>query len=177
MVVTSDPQVAERIQTLRDHGQREKYIHTLLGYNHRLDTLQAAVLRVKLQYLDEWNAARRRHAQLYDELLGQYPVTTPTKADWCESVYHLYVIRVQDRDALRAYLQDKGIATGIHYPIPVHLQPAYQHLGYGKGSFPVTEKCCEQILSLPMYAELQPVQVEHVADTIGAFVREDEVEP
>ena len=174
MVVTSDPQLAERIRMLRDHGQREKYHHTLLGYNHRLDTIQAAVLRVKLKYLDEWNAARRRHAQRYNVLLDGCPALTPREADDCECTYHLYVIRIQDRDALRAHLRDKGIATGIHYPIPIHLQPAYQQLGYGKGSFPVTEECCKQVLSLPMYAELTPDQIEYVAEAIRDFVAQDD---
>lgn len=168
-VVTSDSQVAERIRMLRDHGQREKYYHTLLGYNHRLDTLQAAVLRVKLKYLDRWNAARRGHARLYNRLLEGTPVITPREVDGCECAYHLYVIRARDRDALNAHLHDKGIATGIHYPVPIHLQPAYRNLGYGKGSFPVTEECCAQVLSLPMYAELTPEQIQHVVRAIRAF--------
>lgn len=169
MVVTDDPEVAERIRMLRDHGQKDKYRHTLLGYNHRLDTLQAAVLRVKLKYLDQWNLARRQNAHLYNRLLDGCPVIMPKEADWCECVYHLYVVRVQDRDALRAHLQDKGIATGIHYPVPIHLQPAYQQLGYGKGSFPLTEQRCEQVLSLPLYAELGPAQIEYVTEVIRGF--------
>ncbi len=164
-VVTSDPQVAERIRMLRDHGQKDKYYHTLLGYNHRLDTLQAAVLRV----LDQWNAARRKHAQLYSQLLEGASLTTPVETDGYECAYHLYVIQVQGRDTLRAYLHDKGIATGIHYPVPIHLQPAYHHLGYGEGSFPVTEECCARILSLPMYAELTTEQIRHVAQAIREF--------
>jgi dTDP-4-amino-4,6-dideoxygalactose transaminase len=162
---------------LRDYGQREKYHHELLGYNHRLDTLQAAVLRVKLKHLDAWNAARREHAQLYGELLAHSPVVPPTEADYAEPVYHLYVIRVEHRDALRAYLRDKGIATGIHYPIPIHLQPAYGDLGYGRGDFPITERCAEQTLSLPMYAELTPGSIECVAEAIRDFVSECRVEP
>ena len=175
MVVTNDERVAESLQLLRNYGQREKYHHVSRGYNRRLDTLQAAVLRVKLKHLDEWNAARRRHAQLYDELLAHSPVVVPAEADYAESVYHLYVIRVEacpersrrNRDELRAYLQDKGIATGIHYPIPIHLQPAYRDLGYEKGSFPVTEEYAEQILSLPMYAELTPDSIEYVTEAIS----------
>jgi dTDP-4-amino-4,6-dideoxygalactose transaminase len=174
MVVTSDPEVAERIRMLRDHGQSDKYHHTLLGYNHRLDTFQAAVLRVKLKRLDEWNAARRRHARRYNEFLNGCLAITPREADDCECSYHLYVIRVQDRDALRAHLRDKGIATGIHYPIPIHLQPAYQSLGYGTGSFPVTEECCKQVLSLPMYAELAPDQIKYVAEAIRGFLAQDD---
>lgn len=166
MVVTDDERVAESVQMLRDYGQREKYHHVLRGYNHRLDTLQAAVLRVKLQYLDAWNAARRQHAQLYRELLAHGPVAAPVEPDYAESVYHLYVIRVQDRDGVRTYLRDKGVATGIHYPIPIHLQPAYRDLGYEKGRFPVTEEYAGQILSLPMYAELTPGLIECVTEAI-----------
>jgi len=185
MVVTNDERVAESLRMLRNYGQREKYHHTLRGYNHRLDTLQAAVLRVKLKHLETWNAARRRHAQLYGELLAHSPVEPPAEADYAEPVYHLYVIRVEacpersrrNRDGLRAHLRDEGIATGIHYPIPIHLQPAYRDLGYEKGSFPVTEERAEQVLSLPMYAELTPVSIEYVAEAIGEFVSEYQVEP
>jgi len=184
MVVTNDERVAESLQLLRNYGQREKYHHLLRGYNHRLDTLQAAVLRVKLKHLDEWNAARRRHAQLYGELLAHSPAVPPVEADYAEPVYHLYVIRVEacpersrrNRDGLRACLHDKGIATGIHYPIPIHLQPAYRDLGYEKGSFPVTEEDAGQALSLPMYAELTPDLIEYVAETIRDFVAEYRVE-
>jgi dTDP-4-amino-4,6-dideoxygalactose transaminase len=176
MVVTDDKRVAESLRMLRNVGQREKYHHLLKGYNHRLDTLQAAVLRVKLPCLDAWNAARRQHAQKYGELLADSPAVLPTEADHAESVYHLYVIRVEDRDGVRAHLHDKGIATGIHYPIPIHLQPAYRDLGYEKGSFPVTEVYADQILSLPMYAELIPDSIEYVAETIKDYVLEYRVE-
>ena len=172
MIVTDDARVAESLRMLRNHGQREKYHHELRGYNHRLDTLQAAVLRVKLKYLDEWNAARRRHAQIYGEILADYRVILPAEADYEEGVYHLYVIRVKDRDGLRAYLQDKAISTGIHYPIPIHLQPACRDLGYQKGRFPVTEAYAEQILSLPMYAELTSDAIEYVAEAIRDFGKE-----
>jgi dTDP-4-amino-4,6-dideoxygalactose transaminase len=176
MVLTNDERVAESLQMLRNVGQREKYHHLLKGYNHRLDTLQAAVLRVKLHYLDAWNAARRRHAHLYDELLAHSPVAVPAEADYAESIYHLYVIRVADRDTLRAYLHDKGIATGIHYPIPIHLQPAYRDLGYGQGSFPVAEEYAGQVLSLPMYAEITSGSIEYVAETVRDFVSAYRVE-
>ncbi len=169
IVVTNDERVAESLRMLRNYGQREKYHHVLRGYNHRLDTLQAAVLRVKLQHLEAWNAARRQHAQRYGELLAHVPVVTPAEADYAESVYHLYVIRVQDRDGLRAYLHGQGIATGIHYPIPIHLQPAYRDLGYERGDFPVTEEYAGQVLSLPMYAELTPGSIEYVAQAIRDF--------
>jgi len=177
MVATNDERVAGSLRVLRNYGQREKYHHMVQGYNHRLDTLQAAVLRVKLKHLDAWNAARRQHAKLYRELLAHSPVVLPVEASCAEAVYHLYVIRVEDRDGLRVYLQDRGVATGIHYPIPIHLQPSYRALGYKKGSFPVTEGCAEQILSLPMYAELTPASIEYVAEAIRTFVSEHRVEP
>jgi dTDP-4-amino-4,6-dideoxygalactose transaminase len=169
MVVTNDEQVAESVRMLRNYGQREKYHHVLRGYNRRLDTLQAAALRVKLRYLEAWNAARRQHARRYGELLANSSVVVPAEADYAEPVHHLYVIRVEDRDGLRTHLHDRGIATGIHYPVPIHLQPAYRDLGYAQGSFPVTEEHSGQILSLPMYAELTPGLVERVAEAILAF--------
>lgn len=169
-VVTSDDRVAECVRMLRDYGQREKYHHLLRGYNRRLDTLQAALLRVKLEYLDEWNTARQQHVKLYGDFLEHSSVALPTGADYAESVYHLYVIRVQDRDELRAYLHDQGIATGIHYPIPIHLQPAYRDLGYSPGVFPVTENYANQVVSLPMYPELSPELIECVAAAINNYV-------
>lgn len=169
MVVTNDEQVAQAIKMLRHYGQSEKYHHVLQGFNRRLDTLQAAILRVKLQYLAEANAARRQHAESYNELLAKSGLILPVEADYAESVYHLYVVRTENRAALAAYLQEKGIATGIHYPIPVHLQPAYKYLGYTEGDFPVTESYAEQILSLPMYPELSKTLVEYVAQAIEDF--------
>ena len=170
MVVTQDEKVAETIRILRDLGQRQKYHHEVKGYNHRLDTLQAAVLRVKLKHLDEWNAARRQHASQYNELFTGSQVLTPIEADYAEHVYHLYVIRVKERDALRTYLWDEfSIGTGIHYPIPIHLQRAYQDLGYQRGDFPITEQYADQILSLPMYAELAPEMIEHVTWAIQQY--------
>lgn len=169
IVVTNDRRVAESLQMLRNYGQSEKYHHLVQGFNHRLDTLQAAVLRVKLKHLDAWNASRRQHAQLYRELLAHSPVVTPVETGYAESVYHLYVIRLQDRDGLRAYLQDRGVSTGIHYPIPIHCQLSHRDLGYQNGEFPVTEEYAEQILSLPMYAELTPASIEYVAEAIRDF--------
>lgn len=170
IVVTNDERVADSLRMLRNYGQREKYQHLLRGFNRRLDTLQAAVLRVKLKHLDEWNGARRRHAQRYDDLLAGTGLALPVEADYAQSVYHLYVIRSRDRDGLSGFLRDKGISTGIHYPIPVHLQPAYRDLGYGEGSFPVAEEYAKQLLSLPMYAELPPEAMEYVARGIGEYV-------
>lgn len=173
MAVTKDPEIAHSIRMLRDYGQRAKYQHVMLGYNRRLDTLQAAVLRVKLRYLDAWNEARRSHAGRYNELLAQVPhVALPGVLDGATPVYHLYVIRADRRDALRAALQEKGIATGIHYPIPIHLQEAYRDLGYPAGSFPITERYAGQVLSLPMYAELPSAAIGAVAACIREFVDE-----
>ncbi len=170
LVVTDSPQIAESVRMLREYGQRQKYVQTIKGYNHRLDTLQAAVLRTKLPHLDAWNAARRAHAQQYNRLLAEYGLILPTEADYAEHVYHLYVVRTTQREALQSYLKEHGIGTGIHYPIPIHLQEAFQDLGYGTGSFPVTEQCAAQTLSLPMYAELTTDQITQVAQCIGEFI-------
>ena len=171
IVVTSDAQIAASLRMLRNYGQREKYHHVMKGYNRRLDTLHAAVLRVKLPHLDSWNAARRRHANQYRELLADAnsSLILPKETATVEPVYHLYVIRVEDRSLLQAHLTNKNISTGIHYPIPIHLQPAYQDLGYRKGDFPITEQYAEQILSLPMYAELTPAAIRYVATAIQDF--------
>lgn len=175
MIVTDDATIASTIRMMRNYGQSEKYHHQLQGYNHRLDTLQAAILRTKLPYLDGWNRARRTHAQQYDQLLAAMPLHLPPTAGQVgesnvEPVYHLYVVRTNMRDALRTYLQEHGIETGIHYPIPIHLQPAYHALGYQPGTFPITEEYAKEILSLPMYPELDAASITYVADTIGEFV-------
>jgi len=173
MVVTNDTSIADKLQMLRNYGQRRKYYHELPGYNRRLDTLQAAILRVKLRYLDIWNEARRTHAAHYTQLLANcIEMQTPTTPDYTEPVWHLYVIRVMDRDGLMAYLADRGIPTGIHYPIPIHLQQAYQTLGYTRGNFPISERYAEHILSLPMYAELQPAAIDYIAESIQVFVEQ-----
>ena len=172
IVVTNDENVAKTIKMLRNYGQSEKYHHILRGYNRRLDTLQAAVLQVKLQHLNQWSNARRQNAQLYREFLASSPVVLPMEADHAESVFHLYVIRTENREQLIAYLNSRGIATGIHYPIPIHLQPAYQDLGYQPGDFPVTEYYADHILSLPMYPELTPGMINYVATAIKQFASE-----
>jgi dTDP-4-amino-4,6-dideoxygalactose transaminase len=169
-IVTNDSEIAKRLEMLHNYGQTEKYHHQFRGYNRRLDTLQAAALRVKLKYLGEWNAARRRNAKLYEELLEGTGVITPTEAGDVESVWHLYVIRTEHRDKLREHLVSRGISASVHYPVPIHLQPAYEDLGYKRGDFPVTEKYARRILSLPMYAELQSDQIKFVSDTIRAFL-------
>jgi len=169
MVTTNDERTADALRMLRNYGQREKYHHLLPGFNRRLDTLQAAILRVKLHHLDDWNGARRRHAERYAQLLAGSEIITPVVAKHVESVWHLYVIQTEDRDALREELDHNGIATGIHYPIPIHLQPAYRNLGHTRGEFPVAERQAEQILSLPMYAELTAGQIEYVAASVRNF--------
>jgi dTDP-4-amino-4,6-dideoxygalactose transaminase len=166
MVVTNDAAIAEKLKMLRNYGQREKYQHLLRGFNHRLDTLQAAVLRVKLKYLDSWNSARRQNAQHYCELLASSGMVMPVVAGYAEPVWHLFVVRLRDRDRAAADLATQGIVTGIHYPAPIHLQPAYRDLGYKQGDFPVSESYARQILSLPMYPELTAAQIEAVARAI-----------
>jgi dTDP-4-amino-4,6-dideoxygalactose transaminase len=173
IVVTHDRDIAKHLQMLRNYGQKEKYHHQFRGYNRRLDTLQAAILRVKLKYLEKWNAARRSNAKLYQEHLEGIGVVTPTEAAGAESVWHLYVIRTENRDLLRETLASKGISAGIHYPIPIHLQPAYKDLGHQRGDFPVTEAHAQRILSLPMYPELAPELIKYVARSIVTFLSEN----
>jgi dTDP-4-amino-4,6-dideoxygalactose transaminase len=169
-VVTSDSKVAEGIKMLRNYGSAQKYHHSLRGFNRRLDTLQAAILRVKLRHLDAWSISRRRNAQNYNTLLTHCSVAVPMEAGYAESVYHLYVIRVEKRGQMQAYLNARGISTGIHYPIPVHLQLAYKDLGYKQGNFPITEQYAKEILSLPMYPELTEGTIEYVADAVENFI-------
>lgn len=169
MVVTKDRKIANRLEMLRNYGQKEKYKHLFRGYNRRLDTMQAAILRVKLKYLEKWNAARRWNAKLYQKHLEGSGVVVPGEAGGAESVWHLYVIRTEQRDALQAHLVGKGINASIHYPLPIHLQPAYQDLSYKRGDFPVTEAYADRILSLPMYAELTDCQIELVSQTVCEF--------
>ncbi len=165
-LVTDDEELADAVRTLRDYGQRAKYEHVVKGFNRRLDTLQAAILRVKLRRLEEWNDRRRTRAALYSRVLADARVVVPRPAEAVEPVWHLYVIRAAARDRLRATLAADGVQTGIHYPIPIHRQPAYRDLGYPRGAFPVTERYAEEILSLPMYPELDDVAVARVAATV-----------
>lgn len=167
MVVTDNPRVAERIRLLRDHGRQDKYEHLCLGFNGRLDTVQAAVLRVKLRYLDQWNRRRQSIAWMYSRALQRLHVTLPVADEGgIESVYHLFVIRTSARQAIQRSFAAKGIATGIHYPVPLHLQPALQHLGYRAGTFPVSERAANEVLSLPIYAEMTD---DHVRQVISAL--------
>ena len=168
-VVTNNAEIAEKVKLLRNIGQKVKYYHEVKGFNNRLDTMQAAVLKVKLPHLDGWNASRRRAAATYAELLAGLPLVTPVTAGYAEHIFHLYVVRVDNREALMEHLKKLGVASGLHYPIPIHLQPAYSELGYKQGDFPITEAYAETILSLPMYPELDDDKVAYVVDGIRAF--------
>ncbi|MBU0731070.1 MAG: DegT/DnrJ/EryC1/StrS family aminotransferase [Proteobacteria bacterium] len=166
-VVTNNRELAEKSRMFRDHGQRQKYYHSIVGWNGRMDGFQGAVLGVKLPYLPAWTEARRNNAKLYNELLADVSsVTTPHVAVYAKHVYHVYTIRTQNRDALIETLAEKGISCGIHYPVPLHLQDAYGFLGYAKGDFPVSEKCAQEIVSLPMYPELTEEQIHYVVEKI-----------
>ncbi len=169
-VTTNDEAIAERVRMLREHGQRSKYYHDAEGYNARLDAWQAAVLRVKLPHLDAWNAGRRAAAGWYREALaGIDGVDAPFEPDWAEGNYHLYVIQAEDRDRLREYLATVGIGTGLHYPLPLHLQRAYEHMGIERGALPVAESLAERLLSLPMFPGLSEEDVGYVADHVRHF--------
>ncbi len=163
-ITTNDQTLAARMKMIRDHGQAKKYYHDIEGYNGRLDSIQAGWLSVKLRHLADWNASRRALAHRYHELLSEVKdgVALPVEASWTKGVYHLYVVRVQDREALQAALSESGIGTGIHYPIPLHLQKAYAGLNYKQGDFPVTELVAAEIVSLPMYPQMTPEQLGHV---------------
>jgi dTDP-4-amino-4,6-dideoxygalactose transaminase len=165
MITTGDDRAAETLRLLRNYGQRVKYQHAIAGTNSRLDTLQAAVLSLKLPHLDAWNAARRRHADAYGARLGTH-VKTPAAADGVEHIYHLYVIETRERDAMEQRLRARQIQTGIHYPVPAHLQAACASLGYKAGDFPATEAAAPRILSLPMFAELTEAQIDYVAAAV-----------
>jgi dTDP-4-amino-4,6-dideoxygalactose transaminase len=169
ILVTDSTPTAEAARALRNYGQRKKYEHVALPMNHRLDTIQAAVLRVKLPHLDSWNARRQYLAEAYREHLGGLPVELPGPSRDGSHVYHLFVLETDRRDQLRAYLSEEGIETGIHYPIPLHQQPVLQGLGYKAGAFPNAERLAERSLSLPMYPELPLGQLERVATTIRRF--------
>lgn len=171
-VTSNSEDVARAIKIIRDHGQAKKYYHDMEGYNGRLDALQAGLLRVKLKHLARWNQQRRECAAVYGQLLAPFSesVTLPIEPSWSRGVYHLYVIQHSDREGMQAHLSANKIGTGIHYPIPLHLQKAYRGLGYRAGDFPVTESAANRILSLPMYAQLRLDQQQKVAQSIGEFL-------
>jgi dTDP-4-amino-4,6-dideoxygalactose transaminase len=170
-VITNDPEIARKSSMLRDHGQSKKYYHDLEGYNGRLDSIQSGLLRVKLRHLARWNEQRRESARIYDRLLAPFSdtIAIPHVSKSAKSVYHLYVIRTESRDELQKHLNDSGIGTGIHYPIPVHLQRAYSAMGCKKGAFPEAEKAADHILSLPMFGGLAEDQQQRVAEAVSQF--------
>ena len=169
-VVTNDDALAANMRMFRDHGQAKKYYHGIIGWNARLDGIQGAVLSVKLKHLSDWNDARRKHARRYSELLASVKnLILPAEMDYAKHVFHIYALRSPERDKLMAYLAEKGVSCGIHYPVPVHLQDAYGFLKYREGRFPIAEKCASQYLSLPMFAELTGEQVDYVAEQIKGY--------
>lgn len=166
-IVTNNAELAANLRKFRDHGQKKKYYHDMIGWNDRMDGIQGAVLSAKLKYLEAWNEARRCHARLYNELLGGLDgIIVPHEPDYARHIYHIYAIRARHREILMSALAEQDIHCGIHYPVPVHLQEAYHFLGLKKGSFPVAEMCAEELVSLPMYPELTPEQIEYVGRQI-----------
>jgi dTDP-4-amino-4,6-dideoxygalactose transaminase len=169
LVTTNNPDFAKTIHILRDWGAEKKYHHDLKGFNYRMTGIQGAILRVKLRHLEEWTKARRDHAKYYNKLFADFDINTPVEMDYAHHVYHLYVIRVKQRDELQKILKQKNIFTGIHYPIPVHMQKAHADLGYERGDFPLTEQVAEEILSMPMYAELNNSEIEEIVSALEQF--------
>jgi len=172
LVVTQDDELAEKVRMLRAHGSKPKYYHHLVGTNSRLDAIQAAILRVKLPHLDKWIEARRNIANIYDSLLGKVEkVKIPYRASYSYHTFHQYTLRILNgqRDELRSYLKEKGIGTGIYYPLPVHLQPVLKPFGYIEGDFPEAEKACKEVLSLPMWPELTEDEARYVAQTVKDY--------
>jgi dTDP-4-amino-4,6-dideoxygalactose transaminase len=170
-VITNDEGIAETIRMLRDHGQSRKYYHDIEGYNGRLDAIQAAVLGIKLRRLPAWNEERRQVAQRYNELLASVDsVVVPYEPEWSRAVYHLYVIRAQNRDALQSFLFQRNISTGLHYPVPLHQQKAYAASKTSNGSLPVTERAAKEILSLPIFPGMTEQQQKQVVEGIREFV-------
>jgi dTDP-4-amino-4,6-dideoxygalactose transaminase len=169
MVVTNDDELAQKIRILRVHGSNPKYYHSMIGYNSRLDEMQAAMLRIKLRHLDDWNNGRRERAALYNELLKDTPLITPYAAEDRKHIYHLYIVQADDRDQLMAYLKEKGISTGVYYPVPLHQQDVYKPLGYEKGSLPVSEYMSNRTFALPLYAELETETIHKIVDTIKEY--------
>jgi len=175
LITTTDPQLADRLKLLRAHGSRKKYQYEIIGTNSRLDALQAAILRVKLRHLDAWAKARQRHAASYRVLCADYALNEVLVAPSCPThsthVYNQFVLRVPQREALRAHLQKNGIPTDVYYPSPLHVQPAFAYLGYRQGSFPVAEKASEEVLALPVYPELTEQDQDRIVSTIASFFK------
>lgn len=172
-IVSNDLQLIEYAKVIRDHGQRQKYVHEYEGYNGRMDAIQAGFLSIKLKHLDEWNKKRVTNAKFYDKLLKNVPQVRPTSLrDDGTSCYHLYVIHTPKRDALHAFLKDRGVNTAFHYPVPLHLQSCYKNLGFKKGDFPIAEKLCSELISLPMFPELTEQQIQYTVESLQAFFKE-----
>jgi len=169
-VTTNDEKLATRIRHLRDHAQTTKYRHEELGYNYRMDEMQGAILRVKLRHLDQWNAARRQKATYYQQKLADKSLVLPFEFPERRHVWHQFVVRSRDRDRLRAELSKAQIGTGLHYPVPLHLQPVYSDLGYRSGDFPVAEAIASECLSLPMFSELEEAEMDRVCDVIADHI-------
>jgi dTDP-4-amino-4,6-dideoxygalactose transaminase len=169
MIVTNDEELADKLRILRVHGSRPKYYHHIIGINARLDEMQAAVLLVKLRYLQQWNDSRTRNALLYNEKLQGLPIKLPFVAESCNSIYHQYVVKAPRRDELNEHLQNNGIGTQIYYPLPLHLQPCFKYLNYRDGDFPVAEEASRTVLSLPIFAELTEEQITYIANKIREF--------
>jgi len=171
-LTTNDEEIYRKALKLRDHGSEKKYFHDLIGFNYRMSEFQAAVLNVKMKYIEEWTEKRRLNAYRYNQRLSEIDsVIIPSVLDRVRHVYHLYVIRARERDKLQAYLKENGIGTGLHYPFPLHLTGAYSHLGLKKGDFPMAEKLADEILSLPIYAELTEEQIDYVCGKIKDFYK------
>jgi dTDP-4-amino-4,6-dideoxygalactose transaminase len=168
-ITTNDPELYNRVRMIRDHGSERRYYHDLVGMNARLDEIQAVVLRAKLPHLEKWNQLRLAHAHLYNQLLRGAPAATPVEREGNTHIYHLYVVRVPRRDELQAWLKERGIFTGIHYPVPNHLQPALKFLGYQEGDLPATEQAVKEIISLPMFAELTDEEIGTVVNSVKEF--------
>ena len=170
-VTSNDTDLLNRIKMYREHGQEKKYYHDVVGWNARMDGIQAAVLRVKLKYLDKANEARRKVAALYRDLLNQIPeIALPVESPVARHIYHVYAVRLDQRDEVMKQLSGRGVATGVHYPVPLHLQKAYRHLGLVRGSFPVAERCAAEFMSLPMFPELSVAQTTTVAQELKAVL-------
>ena len=165
-VTTSNPEYARTIRMLRDWGQDRKYHHLLRGYNYRMEGFQGAILRVKLRHLEKWTETRRSIVRHYNEQLAECGIETPSEMPWARHVFHVYTIRTEDRDGLQSALTAEGIQTGVHYPVPAHLQPAYSDLGYQRGAFPESEKAAEEVLSLPLYPEMTDDQIQKVSQAV-----------
>ena len=172
-VVTNNQEIAEKIGILRNHGQSKRYYHDVVGFNYRMEGIQGAVLNIKLKYLDEWNEKRRKAASLYNKFLKDTELVLPYESEYTKSIYHLYVVLSSKRDRIAQHLQQNGIATGLHYPVPVHLQKAYSNLIYKEGDFPFAEKNARECLSLPIFPEISKDDITYVSDKIKEFYKGD----